>query len=289
MKPQEGIPVDRVEAQAIEQAIQELASGGKRSGAMPVHLIRQSRGKWTGNNQLGVELPFLVDPSNPQTILKLDEWGMPEVWTISLTCRLPKELVAGQIFDLVGTINFGAGGLTQSFQVDWVNDTIFSLPMNAINILASWSELAFINGVPPPPGVQVGAIISPGSTTHGRATRTSLFGTLPNNQSVINPITNTFPPIPAFAKSATLTGSGVASTNTLYSAGTALIFLANNNTAVQTNIQTIPGNFLGPGVRVPIPANARYWTVANFSGGPIVAGPPPGNNAGAVIWNLFHE
>jgi len=258
---------------------------------MPVHLIRQRTGEWSRNNQLGVELPFLVDVTHPQTILKLDEWGMPEVWTISLTLRLPRELVATELFDIVGNINFGAGGLTQTVQVDWVDDTIFSVPMNALNITASWSELATINGVPPPKGVQVGVIISPGSTTHGRATRTSLFGPLANGDLVVNPLNvpPTFPPIPAYAKSATVTGSSSASTSILYSSGATLLFFVNNGTAAPGTIQAIPGNFLGPGVRVPIPANARYWSIANNSGGAMPAGPAPANNAGAVIWNLFHE
>src|SRR5690348_14003177 len=73
----------------------------------PVAPVIPSNGSWTGNNQLGIELPFAPDSNNRQTILKLDEWGPPDVWTISLFTR--DDLQVFQALGIKATIEFGAG------------------------------------------------------------------------------------------------------------------------------------------------------------------------------------
>lgn len=101
---------------------------------------RPRTGPWSGNNQLGYELPFAPDDDNRQTILKLDEWGMPEMWTVSLGMRgFPQGLFDG--FGVRANINFGVGGSTQTIEVDWRNGAQVSLVMNAVNVIASFQNL----------------------------------------------------------------------------------------------------------------------------------------------------
>lgn len=275
----------RVEAEAIQAERRD-------HGVPTVQLTHPRKGVWSGKNQLGVELPFQLDANRMQTIFKMDEWGFPEVWTVSLSVTVP-ELVQGQFFDVEAEVNFGAGGIVQTFELDLVDGTIFSIPMNAINVRARWSDLATIQGVLPPDNVRISALVSRGGQRHARATKTSFFGaiaagdTFKNNFPLIAmpPGPPIYIPIPAFAKSATVTPSTAANAALIYAATCELWFMANDNTAVPSIIQTIPGNFLGPTVRVPIPANARFWTIKNGAGAPMTAGPAA--NAGSVIWNLF--
>lgn len=271
---------DRVEAEAIR--------GVQRDRGTPmVQLAHPRKGVWSGQNQLGVELPFQLDANFEQTIFKMDEWGFPEVWTLSLSVNVPT-LSEGQAFDLVGEVSFGAGGIMQTFDVDWVDGTIFSLPMNSVNIRARWSDVARFFGIDPPENVRVSVIASRGSLRHSRATKTQVFNNpaLGAGAYLSNPFNNQFEKIPQFAKSVVLTPSDLGLASVLYNANTFLEFFTNSAPPPAANICTIriPGNFLGPtaSFKVPIPANSRYWTIRNGSGAPIAV-------AGSLVWNLFDE
>lgn len=275
----------RVEWAAIQQQ--------KRDTGVPTFNLGYPRkGPWTGKNQLGVELPFQIDANRMQTIFKMDEWGFPEVWTTSLSVNVP-ELVQGQAFDVEGEISFGSGGIVQTFEIDLVDGTIFSLPMNAINVRARWSDLAAFQGILPPDNVRISCLVSRGGLQHSRATKTLFVGDVAAGTAAQNnfpllltpPGLPTYFQIPVFSKSVAITPSTLANAGVLYNATTELWFLANDNVAVPALIQSIPGNFLGPAVRVPIPANARYWTVKVGGATPLVAGPM--RNSASLIWNLF--
>lgn len=98
------------------------------------------KGPWSGNNQLGYKLPFAPDANNRQSVLKLDEWGFPELWTISLGI----DGFPGGAFDRFGVravISFGAGGSVQTIDVDWRNGTQISLVMNAVDVVAEFQNL----------------------------------------------------------------------------------------------------------------------------------------------------
>lgn len=266
----------RVEDVALQEA--------KRDQGTPmVQLAYPRKGIWSGKNQLGVELPFELNPTTPQTVFKMDEWGFPEVWTISLSLTVPT-LVAGQAFDLIGEVSFGSGGIVQNFEVDWVEGTIFSLPMNAINVRARWSALAAISGILPPQDCRVSVIAARGGIRHARATATQgRAEVIPAGAFLGAP--GPFIRIPAFAKSATLvSGFGGVST-ALYSATTFFQLYTNESSTVgNIEIVSIPGSMLGPtaSFKVPIPANARYWTLFN-------AGLAAADIGLTVIWNLFDE
>jgi len=286
------MPVGRTDRSLLDTRVDEeaLLSARRDTGNKVVQLAYPRKGVWSGNNQLGVELPFQIDANLEQTVFKMDEWGFPQIWTIALSVFVP-DLKVGQFFDVIGEISYGSGGVVQTFDVDWVDGTVFSLPMNAINVRAKWSELATIGGIFPPPGVRISVIASRGSIRHARATKTQFFGEIAAGATVQNTFVAppVFPGIPTFAKSVVVTASTAAGAALLYAASTELWFLGNDNTGVPAVLQVVPGNMLGPttSFKVPIPANARYWTIFNGAGVPIPLG--PALNAGSLIWNLFDE
>lgn len=96
-------------------------------------------GMWSGYNQLGYQAKYGPDQRGTQTILKLDEWGPPEVWTISLF--LKSEFLDSDGFNVQARINFGAGGSTQVMLIDWINGAQISLPMNAVNVEAIFADV----------------------------------------------------------------------------------------------------------------------------------------------------
>lgn len=280
------------DARVDEAALQDA----HRDNATPlVQLGHPRKGVWSGKNQLGVELPFELDAQRMQTIFKMDEWGFPEVWTLSLAVRsseLPTngqtqgtvKLGAGQAFDIIGEISFGAGGIVQTFEVDWVEGTIFSLPMNAINVRARWSALATFFGIAPPPDVRVSVIASRGGIRHARATKTDSFNEVVPAGAFLGGALP-FSPIPAFAKSLVLVNGSLGVATDLYNANTILQFFLNESkVGGNLDVVSIPGNFLGPttSFKVPIPANARFWSILN-------AGPAPISIGASAIWNLFDE
>lgn len=94
-------------------------------------------GPWTGANELGQEQAFAPDSQNRQRIIKLPEWGPPEVWTATLGFRAKPELDTSEInarFEIQANVEFGSGGSTQSFQLDWIRGASFSVPMNSLAI-----------------------------------------------------------------------------------------------------------------------------------------------------------
>ena len=264
---------DRIEQQMFKQARRDV-------GTPEVTFAYPRKGVWSGDNQLGVELPFELDANNQQTIFKMDEWGFPKVWTVSLGIELPKPLIEGQIFDVVAQVSFGSGGIIQDFEVDWVEGTIFSLPLNAINVRARWSSRALIAGIFPPKGIRISTMIAEGALRHARATFTNFFGGLDPGESVVG--FGAFQPIHAFAKSVVVTPTGPGDAANLYDPASSLSFFMNENIAVPAPILNIPGDLLGPtaSFKVPIPATARYWTFTNGGAAPV---------SGNLIWNLFDE
>jgi hypothetical protein len=98
--------------------------------------VEARNGPWSGDNQLGFTLPFAPDAENRQTILKLDEWGMPQVWSIMLG-RTQFDGEVGEL-DVKAELEIGCGGTTQRVRVDWINGTVIRAPMNALNVIARY-------------------------------------------------------------------------------------------------------------------------------------------------------
>jgi hypothetical protein len=143
-----------------------------------VNVIASKTGPWTGNNQLGIERAFAPDANNRQTILKLDEWGFPQLWTLALGLTYDAEnyassgLVTGS-FGIIAEVEFGTGGVTQQVEVDWKMGTSICLPMNAVNVVASFSAVPTEGGdVALPPDLRLRANIVHGQLTQAAPTRT---------------------------------------------------------------------------------------------------------------------
>src|SRR6266700_163117 len=112
------------------------------AGVPAVATVIPSNGSWTGNNQLGALVDFAPDSNARQTILKLDEWGPPEEWTISLFLRDQQQEFSA--LGIQAEINFGVGGGTQTVFVDWANGVEITKTMNAVNVIAQYSTNTFV-------------------------------------------------------------------------------------------------------------------------------------------------
>jgi hypothetical protein len=119
-----------------------------------VSTVPNKKGPWSGNNNLGIERPFDPDANNRQTILKLPEWGFPEMWTLCLGLYFDINTWAPSgsnepAFDVTAVIEFGSGGCIQTVECDWVNGATISLPMNAVNVIAQYNFDEENEGVSP--------------------------------------------------------------------------------------------------------------------------------------------
>jgi hypothetical protein len=152
-------------------------------GMQTVNIFPAKQGPWSGNNQLGIQQGFAPDANNFQTILKLDEWGMPEAWTICLGMEYDIEAYGAQeadlrLFDVTAVINFGSGGATQEVEIDWLNGSGITLPMNAVNVRAFYSFPSFGEGGAigdPPADLKLRVTMCRGPMPNMRPTRSFLF------------------------------------------------------------------------------------------------------------------
>lgn len=120
----------------FEMRSRELQS--KPSNLIPVTIAQNRSGAWSGNNQLGIELPFQANAVNEQTILKMDEWGFPQVWSVQLGLSYTDQVAS--LFQVTAKVRAGSGGITDEFEVDWNNGACFRTVMNAINIVAAYTQ-----------------------------------------------------------------------------------------------------------------------------------------------------
>lgn len=157
-------------------------------------LVPNRTGPWTGNNNLGIERAFSPDENNRQTILKLPEWGFPEVWTLVLGLTYNSDLYDpnGAQFSVTSDIEFGSGGCIQTVEVDWLQGMSIALPMNAVNVIASYNSDLNEGGIP----------ISLPSDLRLRATivRGTLEAANPTRSYLVSGAATATVPVPPFAK-----------------------------------------------------------------------------------------
>lgn len=227
---------------------------------------------WSGNNELGIELPYQPDGDGFQTILKMDEWGFPELWTVSLGISYDLSLVPGigdGKFSIDGLIRFGSGGVTQEFEVDWTEGVTFTVPMNAINVIARYSDFTGKNNTPPDLRLRVN-LGRNGSIPHIPPTKTTFVDDAPILGVPV------VVPIPRFARRLRVqrgTGLSVAA-----GAWAPLMEYRFQGNATSGDCGSFTGDeylnhFASEGV--PIPPAARVVTVRN------------GTAATADIWMIF--
>lgn len=131
-----GINQDEVFDDQFERRAHEIQRTPSADNAVTV--ISAKQGPWTGNNNLGVERPFGPDDNNLQTILRLPEWGFPQVWSVMLDMKYTDTDFTD--FDVIARVEAGSGGGIETFEVDWNTGTSFSVVMNAMNLVALYSN-----------------------------------------------------------------------------------------------------------------------------------------------------
>jgi hypothetical protein len=220
------------------------------------------------SNNLGFEIPFALSDTTPQAVIQLPTWGMPTGWTLSFGYRLNDDLVLNQAFDAVLEVDFGAGGVFQTFECDLVVGTRVSLPMNSVVARARFED---IDVLPPAGEVQLNALLARGFA-RSHATRTVSLTVAAPAASVSAII-----PIPPFARSFQLvTGAQLSD---VYGASFAVLLLLNTGGQIRERVN---GDFFltGPGTKMPIPSFAKYVQVLNNTGNV---------QAVHIIFNLFSD
>ena len=232
------------------------------AGIPPVATIVPRQGWWSNYPQLGEEQAFAPDANSRQTILKADELGPPEVYTLTLGISYSEQDWPGgsRAFEVEAEINFGAGGATQVVKIDWVQGAQISLPMNAVNVVATYN-LDALAAPQPPADLRLSAMLGRGPAP-GKSQWTD-----PTPLSVV--ALGQTPPrrIAAFASRAHVIASSPAGADLIFTAGNFLIFLGgplpgDEQVAAVRLDQYL--NALGEGI--VIPGQAKYVSIFNVSG-----------------------
>lgn len=245
--------------------------------ASAVSVISPKQGPWTGNNNLGIERYFDPDANNQQTILKMPEWGFPEMWTICLGMNdfsfLPNPDPIG--FEVTALIQFGIGGAMQEVEVDWLNGSAISLPMNAVNVVARYTfqeSNEFSSSAPI--DLRLRCTICRGRSHFARPTRSIAIG-----EGV------TSIPIPKFAKNvfvAPIVSAPAQNPFTFYSQDAYVELSAGENSLLLTPLQLQVSQFVsfvdftnqrvGSPQKIPIPPTARFLNFTDSVGAPASIG-----------------
>jgi hypothetical protein len=162
-------------------------------GVQPVHPMTLRRhAMWDGSNELGREVPFAPAANNSQMVLKMEEWGEPQIWTVSLGLDYARALTPATAFSVLAQILFGSGGVTQTIEVDWLQGSSVTLPANTITVNATY-PFQGIPGVSTPPDLVLRASVGKRPNGKSRPTR-SYRVEFPST------VTNVTVPVPPFAK-----------------------------------------------------------------------------------------
>lgn len=242
------------------------------AGVPPVYpLHMRNHPQWSGNNELGYALPFEPDANNRQTILKMEEWGFPEVWTLCLGLDFdrsnwpdPPDTTAD--FDITALIQFGIGGVVQEVEIDWHNGTAISLPMNALAVIAQYNLPAGGGEGPgpsnPPPSLFLRASLSRGTLFQCAPTRSYFIEDFPVD---VGGLSGAVVNIPPFAKTVTIVPS-VNDGADVFPAYT----LPNSQVMFRTDVASNFGNGLLIEAH-PLSQFVEYLSIADSSVGPPVA------------------
>lgn len=240
------------------ETMQDLLKRGKGLlGGVPlVAPIIPRTGAWTGDNQIGRRAPYGPDNRGRQTILKMDEWGPPEIWTVSLFILTKFKLYDG--FNVRANINFGVGGSTQTYECDWLNGAQISLPMNAINVEAIFENVDIsTEGA----GLELSVQIARGSRGGTRPP----VNTISENLVVANASTSSRFDIPKFAKKIVFVPSTMsAAGRTAFFASTTQVITSTGNDVGASDVAIGSGDkAIGIGIEVPVTGEARFVRISN--------------------------
>ena len=233
-------------------------------GTRSVQVTHPKNGPWSGNNQLGIQQPFAPNSNNEQTILKLDEWGFPEVWTVLLGVTYDANQLSadtdGFVINCLAVV--GCGGTTQQVSLDWKNGTSFSAPMNALNIIARY----FATPDSVPSDLRLNVTIAKGKLTSTPPTNTRDFvATAGAFSGVVE--------VPQYTQRLYLVGSGGATPpGAVYDPANFLKFSANSAVTAGTVQKIRADQILNYSAGYPLGRSSRF--VSYFNG---TAGTVPGS------------
>jgi len=230
--------------------------------------VEPRKGSWSGYNQLGIEVPFAPNANNEQTVLKLDEWGMPLDWTVSFGIATPTGVEGGG-FDVTALLRFGSGGATQEVEIDWLAGSAITLPMNAVNVIARYNFADLESPPEAPEDLRLRVTLSRMPCINARPTRSYWFPTGMGADRVLI--------IPPFAKSLLIFTPEIQNPPTFYTDflirfitstdGTGTTVANYRNTQFLSYIQDATlDSYLGAPMPVSIPPFARALQLRTFPG-----------------------
>ena len=234
------------------------------AGIMPVAPIVPRTGWWSDYPHFGEEQAFAPDARNRQLILKADELGPPEVYTLTLGIFYTEQDWAGseggRAFEVEAEISFGAGGATQVVRIDWVQGAQISLPMNAVSVVATYNIDAFA-GPQPPSDLRLSVMLGKGPAL-GKSQWTD-----PTAIELV--AAGQTPParIPAFASRIHVLAANPAGSDLNFTAGNFLIFLGGPLTGDRQIASVRLDQYLNAvGEGIVIPGQGKYATIFNLFG-----------------------
>jgi len=231
-------------------------------GIIPVAPIVPRIGWWSDYPQFGEEQDFAPDKQNRQLILKADELGPPEVYTLTLGISYSEEdwLGVGRAFEIEAEINFGAGGATQVVKIDWVQGAQISLPMNAVSVFATYNFDA-IAAPEPPADLRISVMLGKGAAL-GKSQWTA-----PNGVNFVAGGQAQPSRIPSFASRVYVLAATPAAADRAFAAGNFLIFLGGPLSGDRQIASVRLDQYLNAiSTGIAIPGQAKYATIFNLFG-----------------------
>lgn len=227
---------------------------------------------WSGNNELGIELPLSDVPVNSvfeRTVLKLDEFGPPRVWTLLLGTNFDPAGDSTAATLLTALIEPGGGGTTQAIRADWINGTVLRLPMNSVSVkVRGFLGPAVTAGASIPNDIRVRVSLAEGDIggLPPQLTREIIAA-----QGALDP-SQTAAAVPPYAKQVKLSARSQAAADALFAAGNYLNFYPAKGAAVLASIRAQDAlTYMDGGLPVPngsawlgfvnttTPGDIRFW------------------------------
>lgn len=219
------------------------------NGTQPVVLVEQKYGPWTANNQFGSEKPFAAVANNNESILKLPEWGFPQVWSVMLSSTTEDD---DADYTVIASVEAGVGGITDTFEVDWQPGITFSVVANALNITARYEITTSL-----PSDLRLRAMVGR-EPLNGNAPTRTFRGTAAAGA-------RTEFVIPKYAKSVVVL-PGPTPNNDIYNALTDYEMTVSPGTGLTVNVTGAQLLAFGNGNEIPIPGHSYYFGVDNNTG-----------------------
>lgn len=213
---------------------------------------------WSGNVELGRETPFAAAANNRQMVLKLEEWGAPELWTLMLGLEFTPATGGSNGFAITAELAVGAGGTTQLVNIDWSQGATVTLPMNALTVTAVYDDATDV-----PSDLVLRATVARGALGLDMPPTASTY-------VQVDAASQTTIEIPKFARRVFIIDSALAGSSAY---NNNLEYFFNAVPGGVARLYTRGPNLLTLGGSLPIPNGARFITIVNNT-----VGPAPGTN-----------